>query len=102
MSLKLLTFKTNQTILGTVDFDFETDVYTIKKPVQVIVQPTKDGPMMGFAPFLEFTQEFETGILFNKEDILCTSTPIRELENQYNKVFGVGIEIATSIPNIKV
>lgn len=45
MTIKLITFKTTQTILGKLE---ETALeYIVKEPVQVIVQPTKDGPMMG-------------------------------------------------------
>jgi hypothetical protein len=54
--------------------------------------------MMAFAPFLEFTTEFESGIDIQFNDILCITTPVRELENQYNKMFGVGIEIVSSMP----
>ena len=96
MSLKLITFKTNQTILGEVEYS--GGVYTVKKPVQVIVQPTKDGPMMGFSPFLDFCVEFSTGIEFVSSDILTVTTPAIELSNQYNQVFGSGIQIASSIP----
>lgn len=96
MTVKLITFKTTQTILGNVE---ETATgYLIKEPVQVIVQPTKEGPMMGFAPFLEYAQEFKGGIRLEKTDVLCVTTPIVELENQYNQVFGSGIQIASSIP----
>jgi hypothetical protein len=96
MTVKLITFKTTQTILGKVE---ETVTgYLIKEPVQVIVQPTKEGPMMGFAPFLEYAQEFKNGIEITKADVLCITTPIVELENQYNQVFGSGIQIASSIP----
>jgi hypothetical protein len=95
--IKLITFKTNQTILG--EFVSETPTHiTLKQTVQVIVQPTKDGPMMGFSPFLEFSEEFKTGISLPKENIQCTTTPIVELANQYNQVFGSGIQIASSIP----
>ena len=81
------------------DIDESNSAFKIKKPVQVIVQPGQDGqPMMGFAPFLQFTEEFETGITINNDDILCITTPVRELENQYNKMFGVGIEIVSSMP----
>lgn len=96
MSIKLITFKTTQTILGKVE-DRGTEFH-IKEPVQVIVQPTKEGPMMGFAPFLEYAQEFKEGIVIEKSDVLCLTTPIVELENQYNQVFGSGIQIASSIP----
>jgi hypothetical protein len=76
------------------------DSFKIKQPVQVIVQPTKDGPMMGFSPFLDYTEEFNLGIEINKSDVLCVTTPSRELENQYNQVFGSGIQIASAIPKV--
>ena len=96
MSLSLITFKTNQTIIG--DTERVGDVYTVKQPVQVIVQPTKDGPMMGFSPFLDFCEEFNVGIKFSSSDILTVTTPVTDLTNQYNQVFGSGIQIASSIP----
>jgi hypothetical protein len=34
------------------------------------------------------------------EDILFISTPVRELENQYNQIFGSGIQIASAIPKL--
>lgn len=96
MTIKLITLKTTQTIIGRVDENF--DNYSVKEPVQVIVQPTKEGPMMGFAPFLEYAQEFKTGIEIRKSDVLCVTLPVVELENQYNQVFGSGIQIASVIP----
>jgi len=94
--LKLLTFKTNQTILGEVTETLNS--WMVKHPVQVIVQPTKDGPMMGFSPYLEFAEEFKTGIDIPKDVVQSVTTPIVELSNQYNQVFGSGIQIASAIP----
>lgn len=99
MSVKLITFKTNHTIMGDV-FEETTLSLKVKKPTQVIMQPSKDGPMMGFAPFLQFAKEFETGMELKREDILCICEPITELENQYSQVFGVGIQIASVIPKV--
>lgn len=96
MNIQLITFKTNHTLLAEVVE--ETGYILLKKPVQCIMQPTKDGPMMAFSPFIQFCEEFETGIRINNEDILCTTTPLRELVNQYSEMFGSGIQIATSIP----
>lgn len=96
MSIKLITFKTNQTLIGEVDIN--GDKVTIKQPVQVIMQPTKEGPMMGFAPFLDYADEFKSGITFTMDNVLCVTSPVRELENQYNQVFGSGIQIASVIP----
>ena len=100
MTVKLITFKTSQTIMADINDDKAATTVSLKKPVQVIVQPTKDGPMMGFAPFLDYAEEFSTGIEISKADILCVTTPSRELENQYNKVFGSNIEIASFIPKV--
>jgi len=99
MTIKLVTLKTNQTILAEIDCTGEKEI-SMKEPVQVIIQNTKDGPMMGFAPFLDYAEEFNTGIKVSMEDVLCLTTPSRELQNQYNKMFGSGITIASSIPKI--
>ena len=98
MTVKLITFKTNQTIMA--DVTEQVDVVVAKQTVQVVVQPQNGQPMMGFVPFLEYTEEFKTGIEFNKSDILTINTPVRELENEYNRLFGSGIEIASAIPKI--
>lgn len=94
-----MTFKTNHTILAEVDCT-KNDELVLKEPVQVIMQPTKEGPMMAFAPFLEYCEEFNTGIKITMDNVLCITTPSRELVNQYNKVFGSGIQIASVIPNV--
>jgi hypothetical protein len=98
MTIKLITFKTAHTILG--DVTELPEGYRVKEPVQVVMQPSKEGPMMAFAPFLEFAEEFRTGITISRDDVLCVTTPMRELENQYNQVFGSGIQIASAIPKV--
>lgn len=52
---------------------------------------------MAFAPFLDFAEEFTTGITIEMDSVLCITTPNTDLENQYSKVFGSGIEIASTI-----
>ena len=46
----------------------------------------------------EFAEEFKTGIPLPKDNVQCITTPMTELANQYNQVFGSGIQIASSIP----
>jgi hypothetical protein len=99
MSVKLVTFKTNHTIIAQVDCTDKNEV-VLKQPVQVVMQPSKDGPMMAFAPFLDFSQEFNSGIKISMDSVLCITSPVVELENQYNQVFGSGIQIASAIPKV--
>lgn len=72
----------------------------LKQPVQVVMQPTKEGPMVSYIPFLEYSQEYKNGIKISMENVLCLTTPIVELENQYNQLFGSGIQIASAIPKV--
>jgi diaminopimelate epimerase len=98
MTVKLVTFKTTQTLIANVEQD--GDKVILKEPVQVIVQPSKTNEaVMGFAPFLEYCEEFKEGITVPFDAVLTITTPVRELENQYSKVFGSGIQIASVIPN---
>ena len=97
--IKLVTFKTNHTIIG--DVDEVGDNIVLKKPVQVIsVPPSQENPQGGiaFSPFVEYASEFLTGFIISKSDILTMSTPVVELENQYNHIFGSGITIAKTLP----
>jgi len=101
MTIKLLTLKTNHTIMGKVTEEL-TEV-TIKEPVQVVQVPPRaqnDPGSIAFAPFLEYATEFKEGFKIKKDDILVTSTPVVELENQYNQIFGSGITIASIIPKV--
>jgi len=82
------------------DVSIYGDFVHISKPVQVIMQPTKDGASMGFVPYVQFCEEWKTGISIKRDDILFESTPLVELTNQYNEMFGSGIQIASSIPKL--
>lgn len=100
--IKLITFKTNHTIIGNVDE--VGDHVQVKQPVQVIsVPPSPENPQGGiaFSPFVEYANEFNTGFKFNRSDVLMISTPVTELENQYNHIFGSGIQIAQTLPKGK-
>jgi len=97
MTLKLITFKTNHTILGDVTDKVENNFVNIAKPVQVIsVPPSQSNPQGGiaFSPFVEYSEEFKSGGYdIQRADILFISTPVGELENQYNQIFGTGLVV---------
>lgn len=96
--IKLVTFKTNQTLIGDVE-ETATNV-SIKMPAQVIVQPTQQGPTLAFVPFLEFAEEWKKGVSVFRSDVLTINTPIDQLLNEYNKFFGSGIQIASTMPKL--
>jgi hypothetical protein len=99
MTIKLITLKSGQTLIAQLDCTDDKTI-SLKEPVQVMLQNTQQGPMMGFVPFLDYAEEFLTGIKINMDNVLCINTPSTELANQYNKVFGSGIQIASAIPKV--
>lgn len=99
MSIKLVTLKTNHSLVCKLEC-VDDNTILLKEPVQVYMQPSKDGMQIGFGPFLDYSQEHKTGIKISMNDVLCITTPVVELENQYNQIFGSGITIASAIPKI--
>lgn len=101
MNIKLLVLKNGFTLMGEVDEKDST--YILKKPVHVVQVPPRQGSDqagIAFTPFLEFSDEFMTGFEFKKDDVFIHCSPVTELMNQYNRIFGSGIEIASSVPRI--
>lgn len=99
--VKCLTMKGSlQTIMAQVSdgtHDFEV---VLKNPVMIIVIPPRtagESSSVGIVPFLNYTVEYGTGITFHRADILTMTTPMTDLLNQYNSIFGSGIVLASSL-----
>lgn len=96
MATKLITFKTNHTIIGDIIKTDEIGL-VVKEPLQVVMQPSKEGSTIAFAPFVEYAKEFKTGFTISHSDILFVAEPIEELAEQYRQVFS-RIQLATQLP----
>jgi len=91
-----LTFKSHQTIIGEIIKNYNKEVYCIKNPVQIISVPPRsanDTGGVGFAPYLAFVEEFDKGIIINKNEFLTINTPVDDLLENYRRMFSK-IEIA--------
>lgn len=96
MSVKLVVFNNGLQIIGEYVGGTEDRCAKISKPVQLIMMPNQNAEKpgqvgMAFAPFLQYTEEWETGVPFVTEDMLTVATPQRDLENSYNTSFGSGL-----------
>ena len=86
--IKLITLKTNHTLMGEVEEKSENNYVLLKKPVQVVsVPPSPDNPQGGvaFSPFVEYASEFVTGFKIKYEDILMINNPVNQLEKLYQR-----------------
>jgi hypothetical protein len=96
MTIKCITFKTHQTIIGEIMDEGNSDVYFVKNPVQIISVPPRsanDPGGVGFAPYLAFVEEFDKGIRIERIDMLTINTPVDDLLENYRRMFSK-IEIA--------
>ena len=63
----------------------------LKSPAQIVMQQTKDGVGVALAPYMPYA----TGnIELHRHAIASSGTPDVKMENEYNRLFGSGIEIA--------
>jgi hypothetical protein len=103
--VKLVSFNNGLQVLGTYEKkDEEGKAVLLSKPVQLVMVPknaeTKDGQVgMAFAPFLQYAEEWTTGVTFSVADVLTVTTPVRDLLNAYNSAFGSGIVLPGGSPD---
>lgn len=96
--VKLVLFNNGLQIVGEfTEVDSSLGKVTVKKPVQLMFAPRSEqeaatGKMgMAFTPFMQYTEEWTTGVVFSANDILSVLNPITELVNNYSANFGSGL-----------
>lgn len=88
LNLKLIRLLNGEELMAEVVSSNDSKI-TIKDPIRVVVMPQRDPkapPSIGFAPFLEFSEDKKVEI--DKSHVLFMVTPIKEFVNQYNSLFG--------------
>lgn len=68
--------------------------YDLESPATIMIQQTESGNMgVGIAPYMPYA----TGsVLIHRTAIAAEGTPDIKMENEYNRVFGSGIQIASA------
>jgi hypothetical protein len=71
----------------------------LKTPAQIVMQQTKEGVGVALAPYMPYA----TGnIDLYRHAIASSATPDVKMENEYSRLFGSGIQIASagSLPTL--
>jgi hypothetical protein len=63
----------------------------IKNPAVVIMQRTEQGMGVALMPYMPYC---DGNISFNKHSIVATGEPSQNMVNEYNRIFGAGIQVA--------
>lgn len=91
--IKILKLITGEELIG--DVTLGAEVTTIKQPCSLQLVPSGRGdsqPMMAMIPYAMYTEDHR--IVVDNEHVIWLETPVTEMYNQYNQVFGSGIQIA--------
>jgi hypothetical protein len=72
-------------------FNEYADFYELKNPASIMLQPTQSGAMgVGIAPYMPYV----TGNCnLRKTAIAAEGEPEQKMTNEYNRIFGSGIEV---------
>jgi hypothetical protein len=63
----------------------------LKAPAQIVMQQTKEGVGVAMAPYMPYVNG---NIELHRHAIASSGVPDVKMENEYNRLFGSGIEIA--------
>jgi hypothetical protein len=88
-------------LIGTITGlnDNSASTITIEDPAQVAMMPGQGGSpnsmSIGLLPWVPYSEESK--FVIQKDKIVTSFTPSVDLINNYNRIFGSGIQIASSI-----
>lgn len=90
--IKVVKFRTGEEIIADVT---DTDnKFVLDKPALIQLMPSRSDPnqiMLGLIPYAQYTKHHELSVL--KTDIIWSEEPVDDLYNQYNSMYGTGIQL---------
>lgn len=75
--------------------------YQLSDPAAIVIQPTEKGVGVALAPYMPYA---ESEITLYATAIGTEGTPSKNMENEYNRIFGSGIEVvsASALNGLKI
>jgi len=68
--------------------------YILKDPAAIVIQQTAKGVGVALAPYMPYAN---SEITLYASAIVSESTPNLDMENEYSRIFGSGIQVVSSI-----
>lgn len=65
--------------------------YELKNPAQIVLQQTPQGVGVALAPYMPYV---EGNLSLVKSAIAAEGDPNLQMQNEYNRIFGTGIQVA--------
>ena len=90
MTVKALKLVSSEEVIGEVFNAFDS-TEEIKNPAIVMMQRTETGMGVALMPYLPYC---DGNISFHKNGIIAQGEPSQNMVNEYNRIFGAGIQVA--------
>jgi len=90
MTVKVYKMINGEDIIGD-EMKADSAYYLVKSPAQVVLQNTEKGMSVALAPYMPFASG---DIKIYYCAIAAECTPDEKMVNEYNRIFGSGIQIA--------
>lgn len=90
--IKIVKLISGEELVG--DVTVESDRLNISKPAMLQLMPHRNDPnqfMVGLIPYAQYTKSH--AVEMNMDHILWVEEPIDDLYNNYNTMFGTGIQL---------
>lgn len=68
--------------------------YEVKNPAVIVMQQSERGVGIALMPFMPYSEGHTTNIM--RHAILVEAEPSQNMVNEYNRIYGSGIEIASA------
>ena len=68
--------------------------YVLKDPAAIVIQQTEKGVGVGLAPYMPYAN---SEITLYTGGIVSESTPNLDMENEYSRIFGSGIQVVSAL-----
>jgi hypothetical protein len=100
MTVKIFKLLTGEEVIGSEEAQ-DRDSITLKNPAVILMRQTEDGRFtVALAPYMAYA-EFGTVIIY-RTAIAADCEPDVKMVNEYSRIYGSGIEIANTMPNIQL
>lgn len=101
MTVKIFKLLTGEEVIGSEEVQERgsrlLDSVTLKNPAVILMRQTEDGRFtVALAPYMAYA-EFGTVIIY-RTAIAADCEPDVKMVNEYNRIYGSGIEIANTMP----
>ena len=91
MTVKVYKMINGEDIMGELFNSAMMDPIELKNPAQIVLQRTETGMGVALAPYMPFA---DGNVKIHKHAIASECTPDQNMVNEYNRIFGSGIQVA--------